>query len=72
MKTKLCLGFDCFDSFATEYKLLCHILMFYKLYCGIYIHPLLQNLISESALPWEQHNFHRFLEIQMCCHSFYC
>lgn len=58
------LGFDGFDSFTSECKLLCHILMFYKLCCGIYIHPLLQNLIVWSMLPWERHYFHRFLKIQ--------
>lgn len=45
------LGFDGFDRLASECKLLCHILMFYKLCCGICIHPLLQNLIVQSALP---------------------
>lgn len=44
-------------------KLLCHIVMFYKPCCSIYIHPLLQNLIVQSALPWERHSFHRFLKI---------
>lgn len=64
MEGKPCLGFDGFDSFASEYKLLCHIVMFYKLYCGIYIHLLMQNLIVQPALFWERHSFHRFLKVQ--------
>lgn len=45
MQSKPCLDFDGFDSFASEHKSLCHVLMIYKLCCGIYILPLMQNLI---------------------------
>lgn len=37
MQSKSCLGFDGFDSFASEHKLLCHVLVIYRLCCSVYI-----------------------------------
>lgn len=42
MQSKPHLGFDGSDSFESEHKLLCHVLMTYKLCCGTYILPLKQ------------------------------
>lgn len=42
MQSKPHLGFDGSDNFESEHKLLCHVLMTYKLCCGMYILPLKQ------------------------------